>query len=451
LLRAARLSYMSHPTLVQESPVFRAFFPNPRAFFISAAVWTAVAMTVWFTFGAQLESVLSLGPWLGIAPTDADPTPFFDTHKVWLYEYVLFAGYVFCVPWLILNNNRRWQWWSIVGTVTIIEVIYFNVQVSAWLNNWYNGFYDLIQTALGAPNTVTFDQYIGEIWTVAIVLAVNVFVLVINAFFIAHYLFRWRRAMTFYYMANWQYVRNIEGAAQRVQEDTQNFSSIVEGIGESIVGSVMTLIVFIPILWNLSEKIPAYPWIGPVPGGLVWLSLLGAILGTLLFAVVGVRLPGLQFANQRVEAAFRKELVFGEDHAERAQPITIRELFRNVQRNYFRIYFHYTYFNVARYAFLNASQFFPYVAVGPAIVTGAITLGIFNQVLDAFGRVFSSFSFLMNSWTTIINLISIFQRLRGFERQIPASTLRYANDYDDPRYLATETDPPEQAPQVVPE
>ncbi len=45
----------------------------------------------------------------------------------------------------------------------------------------------------------------------------------------------------------------------------------------------------------------------------------------------------------------------------------------------------------------------------------------------------------MNSWTTIINLISIYQRLRGFERQIPKETLVFANDYDDPRYMATET------------
>ncbi len=431
--------------------MFRSFFPNPVNFFVSAIAWTAVAMTIWFTIGGLIEPYLSLGPWLAVPTTDPSNPPFFDTHKVWLYEFVLLAGYLFCVPWLIRNDNPRWKWWSVVGSVTIIEVIYFSVQVSAWLNNWYNGFYDLIQTALGAPNTVSFDQYMSEIWTVAIVLAVDVLIAVVNLFFVAHYLFRWRRAMTFYYMANWPKVRTIEGAAQRIQEDTQNFSSIMEGIGANIVSSVMTLIVFIPILWDLSEKIPAYPWVGAVPGGLVWLALFGAIFGTLLFAVAGIRLPGLQFANQRVEAAFRKELVYGEDDAGRAQPVTIRELFRNVQRNYFRIYWNYTYFNVFRYTFINASQFFPYIAMGPAIVTGAITLGIFNQVLDAFGRVFDSFSFLMNSWTTVINLISIYQRLRGFERQIPAATLVVANDYDDPRYLATATVPAAEAPAVVPE
>ena len=431
--------------------MFRSFFPNPQTFFVSAIAWTAVAMAIWFTVGPQLEPFLSLGPWLGIQPTEANPAPFFDSGKVWLYEYVIAAGYLFCVPWYFANDNRRWYWWSIVGSVTIIEIVYFNVQVDAWLNDWYGGFYDLIQTALGAPNTVSFDTYVGEIWTVAVVLAVNIFVLVLNAFLNAHYLLRWRRAMTFYYMANWQPVRTVEGAAQRIQEDTQNFSQIVESLGLNIVSSIMTLIVFLPILWGLSEHIQELPWIGHVQGSLVWLALFSAIAGTFLFAVVGVRLPGLNFANQRVEAAFRKELVYGEDDAGRAQPVTIRELFKNVQRNYFRIYFHYTYFNVARYAFLNASQFFPYLAVGPAVVAGIITLGIFQQIFQAFGQVSDSFRFLMNSWTTIINLISIFQRLRGFERQIPVATKIFANDYDDPRYMATGIVPTEATPMVVPE
>lgn len=431
--------------------MFRSFFPSPVNFFISAIAWTAVAMTIWFVAGGAIEPYLSLGPWLGLPTVEGMPPPFFDTHRVWLYQFVIASGVLFCIPWYFFTDNKRWYWWSVPGTVLIIEIVYFNVQVDAWLNDWYGEFYDMIQTSLQAPNTYTFDEYFGKILTVAVVLAVNIFVLVMNAFFNAHWLFRWRRAMTFYYMANWQRVRKIEGASQRVQEDAQNFSSIIEGIGLNIVSSIMTLLVFLPILWALSDKIPSYPFFGPVPGGLVWLALFSAIFGTILFAVAGIRLPGLQFANQRVEAAFRKELVYGEDDEGRAQPVTVRELFRNVQRNYFRIYWNYTYFNVFRYAFLNAAQFFPYIALGPSIVTGVITLGIFQQVFQAYGQVSDSFRFLMNSWTTIINLISIYQRLRGFERQIPKEGFVVANDYDDPRYLATETVPPAQTPQVVPE
>ena len=49
-----------------------------------------------------------------------------------------------------------------------------------------------------------------------------------------------------------------------------------------------------------------------------------SIFGTALLAVAGIKLPGLEFRNQRVEAAYRKELVYGEDDAERAEPPTVR-------------------------------------------------------------------------------------------------------------------------------
>ena len=427
--------------------MFRSFFPNPRLFFPAALAWVVVCMVAWFTIGPALQSAISLGPWLGIAPTEAEPDPFFSSDKVWLYQYIIMTGYLFCVPWYWIGGNRRWFWWSVVGTVTIVEVVYFNVQVSAWLNDWYGTFYNLIQQALTTPNSVTLDQFLGEMWTVAYVLIPNITVLVLNAFFIAHYLFRWRRAMTFYYMSHWQHLRQIEGASQRIQEDTQRFANIVEGLAVSFVSSVMTLVVFLPLLWTLSQQITELPFFGPVEGSLVWVALVSSAFGTVLLALVGIRLPGLEFHNQRVEAALRKELVYGEDNTARAQPRSVRELFIAMQENYFRLYRNYLYFNVARYAYLQGSNFVPLIAMGPSIVTGALTLGLFQQVNNAFGQVEDSFKFLASSWTTIISLISVYKRLRAFEANIPTDAVA-GIDYDDPRYLAS-WDP--DAPMLPPE
>ena len=129
----------------------------------------------------------------------------------------------------------------------------------------------------------------------------------------------------------------------------------------------------------------------------------------------------MEFKNQRVEAAFRKELVYGEDSPERADPVSLSQLFSNLRRNYFRIYFHYAYFNLFRYIYLQADNVIAYIFLIPTIVSGRITLGIMNQVLRAFGQVASSFQFLVNSWTTIIDLISIYKRLQAFEVTISGS------------------------------
>ena len=145
------------------------------------------------------------------------------------------------------------------------------------------------------------------------------------------------------------------------------------------------------------------PIVGSIPYPLVTLAILWSVFGTVVLIFSGIKLPGLEFKNQRVEAAFRKELVLGEDRAERADPPSLINLFNNVRRNYFRIYFHYAYFNLVRYIYIQADNVIVYIVLIPTIVSGRITLGIMNQILRAFGQVASSFQFLVNSWTTIID------------------------------------------------
>tara|TARA_B100001778_G_scaffold292943_1_gene263812 strand:- start:994 stop:1632 length:639 start_codon:yes stop_codon:yes gene_type:complete len=192
----------------------------------------------------------------------------------------------------------------------------------------------------------------------------------------------------------------------------------MEGLGVAFVDSVMTLIAFLPVLAALSVHVETLPIIGAIPYPLVTLSIIWSIFGTVVLLVAGIKLPGLEFKNQRVEAAFRKELVLGEENEESAQPVTLKELFSNVRRNYFRIYLHYTYFNLFRYLYLQADNVIVYIFLIPTIVSGRITLGIMNQILRAFGQVASSFQFLVSSWTTIIELISIYKRLQAFEASI---------------------------------
>jgi peptide/bleomycin uptake transporter len=157
------------------------------------------------------------------------------------------------------------------------------------------------------------------------------------------------------------------------------------------------------------------PIIGAIPAPLMYAAIFWSLFGTVLLAVVGFKLPGLEFRNQRVEAAYRKELVYGEDHEDRAQPLTVRELFDNVRRNYFRLYFHYMYFNVARSFYIQADNIFAYFILIPTIAAGKITFGVLQQILTAFNQVSSSFQYLVTSWPTIVELLSIYKRLRSFE------------------------------------
>ncbi|RUW37967.1 MULTISPECIES: peptide antibiotic transporter SbmA [unclassified Mesorhizobium] len=419
--------------------MFVSFFPQPKLFYTSAAVWSLFLVLVWFFGGAEVGALLGLPPAAADAPPIIGVAVFLSPPFLWFYVYFAAAVGIFYAFWRWYSPHP-WRGWSILGSSLILFTTYFQVQVSVAINNWYGPFYDLIQAALSKSRPVTNAEFYHDLADFAGIAFVAVVVGVLTRFFVSHYIFRWRTAMNEYYMANWDRLRNIEGASQRVQEDTMRFSTTMEGLGVSLVESVMTLIAFLPVLMRLSANVTDLPLVGHVPNALVVVAIVWSLFGTTFLAIVGIRLPGLQFRNQRVEAAYRKELVYGEDDVERAQPPTVAELFQNVRRNYFRLYFNYMYFNVARIIYLQTDNIFPYIVLTPTIIAGKITLGALNQILNAFEQVRTSFQYLVNSWTTIVELLSIYKRLRAFEATIKGEPLPGI----DRRYIkrgASEPDP----------
>lgn len=397
--------------------MFKSFFPRPSFFFLSAVVWSAICIGLWYGYGTDMAA----GIGFELAPEGAPPViglGFFVTQDfLWFYLYYWIAAILFYLPWRFVSQHP-WVDWSVLGSAFILFLTYFSVQVSIALNHWRRPFGDAIQNALTGDKGVTAGDMYTLMLQFAEIAALAIFVFAFMRFLVSHYIFRWRHAMNDYYVSHWQKLRHVEGASQRVQEDTMRFASIMEGLGVSFVDAVMTLVAFLPLLWGLSEYVTELPFIGEIAQPLFYAALFWAIFGTAFLAVVGIKLPGLQFMNQRVEAAYRKELVYGEDDAERAHPLTLSELFSQVRKNYFRIYFHYTYFNLARSFYANADNMFSFLIMVPTIVSGTITYGIFSQISSAFGQVSNSFQYLISAWPTIVELLSVHKRLQSFERTI---------------------------------
>jgi peptide/bleomycin uptake transporter len=377
-----------------------------------------LCIVVWYTIGPQIGAAIGLPP---LAAGQQPPVGlgfFFTPDNLWFYLYFTIFVALFGFGWRLIERDHPWANWSIWGSAFIIFIAYFAVQISVAINNWRGPFFDLLQRALAREPGIDAWQFYDLILRFLEIGFVGVVFSVVTDFFTNHYVFRWRTAMNDFYMSKWEKVRHIEGASQRIQEDTMRFANILETLGVALVNSVMTLVVFLPILFALSQHVDDLPIIGKIPHSLFWLALFWSAFGTGLLALAGIKLPGLQFRNQRVEAAYRKELVYGEDNAERAQPVTVKELYGNVRRNYFRMYWHYLYFNAVRYSYNQLDNTFLIFILVPTFVVGKITLGIWQQISTAFGQVSSSFQYLVASWTTIIELLSIHKRLKAFEAAI---------------------------------
>lgn len=402
--------------------MFVSFFPKPKLFFISAAVWSLFLVVLWFIGGEQLGAALGMPPVDPTAPPVISPVRFLAPYFLWFYLYFAAGIGLFHLFWSFYAPHP-WQNWSILGSGLVIFVTNFSVQVSVALNDWRGAFYDMVQQALTTAGSVAPSQLYYGVWQFLALALVGITVAVLNLFFVRHYVFRWRTAMNDYFTSYWTRLRHIEGASQRVQDDTMRFSSTMQGLGVNFIDSVMTLIAFLPLLAVLSRHVSELPIVGVIPYPLVIAAVVWSLFGTVLLAVVGVKLPGLEFKNQRVEAAFRKELVYGEDDDARAQPPTLRELFTNVRKNYFTLYAHYVYFDVVRYLYIQTDAVFATLILVPTLAVGRITFGVFQQIVSAFTQVASSFQYLVNSWPTIVELISIYKRLRAFEATLEGAPL----------------------------
>ena len=338
--------------------------------------------------------------------------------------------------------EKKWRLWSWGGLLLLIVSLWFQVQMTVAINTWYKKFYDLLQNAgdyvdkpqegikLFFSQLISLDYILngfeGDLSFVVIAFP-YIFLAIFTGWFTRIYGLRWREAMTFNYIPKWQAVESeIEGASQRIQEDCNRFARIIESLGLQVIRAFMTLIAFIPILWTLSEKVDI-PILKDIDGSLVWFTLIISLGGIVISWFVGIKLPGLEYKNQRVEAAFRKDLVLGEDDKKNyAQTETLLELFTGIRFNYHRLYLHYGYFDGWMHTYDQFMIIAPYLIMGPGLFTGLITLGVLMQVSNAFSRVHGGFALFLHNWTTITELRSIWKRLSEFERNLDIYRMRLA-------------------------
>tara|TARA_R110000744_G_scaffold31384_2_gene73824 strand:- start:676 stop:1665 length:990 start_codon:yes stop_codon:yes gene_type:complete len=320
--------------------------------------------------------------------------------------------------------------------LVICTISWYSVELSVTLNQWNREIYDTLQQ-LDEPRF--WDLLIGWDWNTLhsfVTLEKNVitdkpivpslvqyivFFIPIAVYFTwqtQRFLFKWRQANTEYYLMRWENCpTEIEGASQRIQEDLQKFGKTLEGLFINALKSILTLIAFIPILWTLSEGLPIYD--GKfIPGFLVWIALAMSVGGTFISVIVAWKLPGLEFNNQVVEAKFRKQLVLGEDDMKHRLVADLFPMFDNVRRNYYRLFNWYMGLSVWQTAFGILLGNVALIALAPAFFAQLITLGVFFQVLNAFSRVESSMTFFVDSWSVIVDFMSVVKRLRQFNKAL---------------------------------
>lgn len=400
--------------------------------------------------------------------------------------------------------ERRWGevWFAWFGLLVVVGQAFFSSYIKYAVNTWYTGFYDLLQTsgsALLANSTVataasfngtnttaghhvlTLEESRTQVWErlkeFGWIVLPAVFVSPSAKWVKSNWALRWRMALMRSYIASWDAnVAPIEGASQRLHEDTQRFATGLQTFLALMLDSAMTLVVFTPILFKLGGKVaaPSAALLVLGRGWMFFVAVSSAALGLGVAMVAGRRLVELEVANQRVEAELRRELVvleatpgevcpaatssaeaigqgkrgLGGDSPRSGAPAVpallgppapfFERLWTALVDNYTALYRNFWYLNLWLYAFDQLMIVAPYLLVAPLLFAedpaARITLGTLVQTSNSFGRVFDSLSVVSENWGGINEWRSTLVRLRQFEKELYSTrpSSHPSSETDDP-------------------
>jgi putative ATP-binding cassette transporter len=326
---------------------------------------------------------------------------------------------------------------------SVIGLQLFQVWLSVQFNEWNRIFYNAIQTK-------DWDTFISQLLLGGLaqgdyrrlgftVLAALFIVSAVYQIYLQQWLqIRWRRWLTHRYLDRWlgqstHYRMRLKGDQadnpdQRIADDIRQFVNSTLDIGISLLGSIVTLVSFIVILWTLSSATPLM--IGShtfqIPGYLVWAALIYAVLGTWITHLVGRPLVKLNFDQQRYEADFRFSLVRLRENAEevtllggeRAENARLSDRFGCVVGNWYAIMQRQKRLTFLTAGYQQIAIIFPYVVVSPVYFFAKMTLGELMQIASAFGQVQGALSFFVSAYTNIADWKAVLNRLAGFEASI---------------------------------
>lgn len=334
------------------------------------------------------------------------------------------------------------------GLVVVVGYAFFLAMVKAQLNEFYSKFYDLLQKGgdVDPPSGEYEDTYADyraqvskELWSFALIVAPLVSATPAAKWARSAWAFLWRAALMRSYLEAWDTQREpIEGASQRLHEDTQRFADGVEGCLITLLDAVFTLCVFTPILVQLSAEIASPVALGALSDAWLWaFAFFASLVGLTGAAILGQKLVGLEVSNQKVEALLRKDLVLlettpavivgtrpsSDDRYAAFLPQTyFRNTLESLQKNYFALFKHFGILNFWLSLFDQVMVIAPYAIAAPLVFAAdpdrRITLGTLIKMSNSFEKVFASLSVIAENWGAINDFRSTYRRLREFEAKL---------------------------------
>jgi vitamin B12/bleomycin/antimicrobial peptide transport system ATP-binding/permease protein len=331
-------------------------------------------------------------------------------------------------------SEERWIAWGLLVAIVVINltVVWINVRLNSWNADFYN--------ALQNKDVKQFPHLL----LIFTVLAFAFIILAVYGRYLRQMLgFRWRQWLTTRFISEWlgkgafyriERDRLADNPDQRISDDLQSFATSTLALTLDFLSTVVTLISFVTILWTLAGALTVTLGGNPVtiPGYMVWAAALYALLGSFVTQKVGHPLVSITYQQQKVEADFRFGLIRLRENAEQiafydgmeTERGNTQGLFQHIRDNWWRVMKYTKRLTFVLTFYSQIAIIFPLVVAAPRYFAGAFTLGVMFQIGGAFGTVSDSFSWFMNSYSSLVEWRATVNRLREFMRVVHSPRLK---------------------------
>ena len=323
------------------------------------------------------------------------------------------------------NSGERWAARGLLAVVVGLNLglVYVEVLLSYWQNDFYN-------TLQSKDEAAFYAQMIKFCWLAGAFIVVAVY----RLYFRQMLQIKWRTWLTQDYLREWvgeqTYYRlqltspGTDNPDQRIAEDLSLFCDQTLRLTLDLLSQIITLFSFLFILWNLSGTL-SFALAGAtveIPGYLVWVALVYAILGTWLAHLIGRPLVGLNFNRQKFEANFRFALMRFREHTEaialyRGEDAEMRgtlRRFADVAGNWWAIMRRTKKFTSFNVGYNQIAIIFPFFVAAPRFFSGKILLGDLMQTATSFNKVQTALSWLVDSYAELAQWKATVDRLTSF-------------------------------------
>jgi putative ATP-binding cassette transporter len=322
-------------------------------------------------------------------------------------------------PYWVSEERSR----GLVLLATVVGLALTLVWAEVQFNTWNRDFYSTFETR----DQAEFYRQLGKFTLLAVLYIVTA---VYRQYFQQMLIIEWRSWLTERYLAAWLserayyrmqlLERGTDNPDQRIAEDLRIFVDLTLSLSLGLLSAVVTLVSFVAILWTLSGALELAGI--SIPGYMVWVALVYAIVGTWLTHLIGKPLILLDFNQQRYEADFRFSLVRLRENSEgvalyrgeAGELANFRARFANVISNWWGIMKKQKQITWFTAFYGQLAIIFPFVVAAPRYFSGKVPLGELFQVASAFGQVQGALSWFINAYTSFAVWKATVDRLTGF-------------------------------------